>query len=79
MTAIGGKAASCQYGHDGALRWHREASGGNEFCEDRIGTGPPRARTGVIHVDLGGSRESVWMLRVEVEGMMARCGGIAWS
>ena len=23
------------------------------MCEDRIGTGPPRVRTEVIHVDLG--------------------------
>ena len=27
--------------------------GGDNLCEDRIGTGPPRARTEVIYVDLG--------------------------
>jgi len=24
-----------------------------QYCEDRVGTGPPRARTEVIYVDLG--------------------------
>jgi len=31
----------------------REMAGVATLCEDRIGTGPPRARTEVIYVDLG--------------------------
>ena len=31
----------------------RKLSGSESVCEDRIGTGPPRARTKVIYVDLG--------------------------
>ena len=37
------------------LRW--EAA----LCEDRIGTGPPRTRTEVIHVDLGHWTVSSWI------------------
>ena len=48
------------------------------MCEDRIGTGPPRARTQVIYVDLGywaisGSiRPWLVVLTVERVGMQTR-------
>ena len=31
----------------------QRAEGQRRLCEDRIGTGPPRPRTGVIYADLG--------------------------
>jgi len=36
------------------FRAHRDAwTAAAQTCEDRLGTGPPRARTEVIYVDLG--------------------------